>query len=93
MVYPSVQARLLIQLEQLEIEAKAVHDNIMKSTDWFQYVDPQNSVQGAPKILVKTQMHDIERTACATKLVPKAGMDDVGDLGVRGETVFANLTS
>ena len=44
--YPSVQERLLIQLEQLEGEAKAVYDSITKSTDWFQNADPQKIAQG-----------------------------------------------
>ena len=58
-----MQARLLIQLEQLEEEAKAVYDSIMKSTDGFQYADPQKIEQ------VKTQKHDVKsplvlRTSC-----------------------------
>ena len=45
-IYPSVQVRLLIQLEQLEGEAKAAFcDSIMKSTDGFQYANPQKIAQ------------------------------------------------
>ena len=68
-IYPSVQARLLIQLEHFEGEAKAVYDSIMRSTDGFQYADPQKIA------------------------LPKAGTDEVQDLGFRGKKVFANSTS
>ena len=58
-----------------------------------QYADPQKIAQATSKILAKTRKHDIEQTASAWNLVPKAGTDDVEGLGVRGKKVFANLTS
>ena len=57
-IYPSVQAQLLIQLEQLEGEATAVHDSIMKSTDGFQcrrhqkhWRKPRSTTSSKPLVL------------------------------------------
>ena len=79
----------LLALPSLQQLLQGVYDGMRERTDGFQHADPQKVAQATSNILANTPKHDIEQTACAVNLVPKAGTHEVDDLRVRGEEVFA----